>query len=70
MSIAAGQGKLTRAIKNLELNWREAQAQWNDDVARRLGADHVEPLANDSRAAIEAIGQMGQSLLKMKKDCE
>ena len=70
MSIAAGQGKLTRALKNLELNWRETQAHWNDDVSRRVEADHIQPLAADTRASIEAIGQMGQSLLTMKKDCE
>ena len=70
MSIAAGQGKLTRAVKELQVSWRETQANWHDNVSRRLESDHLEPLAADTRAAIEAIGQMGQSLMSMKKDCE
>jgi len=70
MSIAAGQGKLTRAVKDLQVSWRETQTHWTDDVARRLDSEHIEPLTADARGAIEAIGQMGQSLLNMKKDCE
>lgn len=70
MSVSSGQGRLGKAIKDLEADFAEVRRYWNDDVADQFEKNHLAPLVLTGRSAVEAMGHIEQLLLKMKRDCQ
>ena len=50
--------------------WEEAAQHWQDEVARRFDADHWTPLAQRSRAYLEALGTLMDVLETAERDTE
>jgi hypothetical protein len=44
MSLNVGRAKLTGASKQLMLRWEKARLSWDDDRARQLQEEFLEPL--------------------------
>ncbi len=70
MSISAGQGRLAKGLKALRADFAELRRYWNDEVAEQFARNHIDPLALTTRGSIESMGQMGQLLDKMRRECE
>jgi hypothetical protein len=50
--------------------WEEAAQHWQDEVAREFDADHWTPLAQRSRAYLEALGALMDVLEAAERDTE
>ena len=50
--------------------WEEAVPHWQDEVARRFEADHWTPLAQRSRAYLEALRTLMDVLETAERDTE
>jgi hypothetical protein len=70
VSVSSGQGRLGKAIKELQADFADLKRYWNDDVADAFEKNHIAPLVLNGRAAVEAMGHIEHLLLKMKRDCE
>ncbi|MCB9852343.1 MAG: hypothetical protein H6819_04545 [Phycisphaerales bacterium] len=70
MSVSSGQGRLGKAIKDLQSEFAELRRYWNDDVVEQFEKNHLAPLVLTGRSAVEAMGHIEHLLLKMKRDCE
>jgi hypothetical protein len=50
--------------------WEEAARHWQDEVARQFDADHWTPLAQRSRAYLEALSTLLDVLETAERDTE
>ena len=50
--------------------WEEVARHWQDEVARQFDADHWTPLAQRSRAYLEALGTLMDVLETAERDTE
>ena len=57
-------------LRVLDAAWDEAARHWQDEVARRFEADHWTPLAQRSRAYLEALRAMLDVLESAERDTE
>ncbi|HPF39304.1 MAG TPA: hypothetical protein P5081_01070 [Phycisphaerae bacterium] len=70
MSVSSGQGRLGKAIKDLQADYADLRRYWNDDVAEQFEKNHLRPLFLTGKSAIEAMGHIEHLLIKMRRDCE
>jgi hypothetical protein len=70
MGMTDGRARLSKSMKELMLRWAEARMQWDDAAARAFEARFLTPLEMDSRQAVGAMDQMGQTLQQLRRDCE
>lgn len=70
MSVSVGQSRLAKVMKELRADFAEVRRYWSDEVAEQFEKNHIEPLALTTRNAVESLGQMGQILDKMKRECQ
>ena len=57
-------------LRLLGAAWEKAAEHWQDEVARRFGADHWTPLAQVSRAYLDALGTLMDVLETAERDTE
>ena len=57
-------------LRLLAAAWETAAGYWQDEVARQFGADHWTPLAQRSRAYLEALGTLMDVLETAERDTE
>ena len=50
--------------------WQDAAQHWRDEVARQFEADHWAPLAQQSRAYLEALRALMDTLETAERDTE
>jgi hypothetical protein len=50
--------------------WETAAEHWQDEVGRRFGTDHWAPLAQRTRAYLEALGALLDVLETAERDTE
>ena len=70
MSLSGPRARLVRATKELHHRWRHCRADWNDENARRLERELVEPLEQHVRQALQAMEHLESVLHRVKNDCE
>lgn len=69
MGVYTAGTQLTKAAKQLEERWREAQMAWDDPVSRRFEEQYLQPLYADLKTALSAMGQMAALLERIRRDC-
>jgi hypothetical protein len=57
-------------LRLLGAAWEEAAQHWQDEVARQFDADHWAPLAQQSRAYLEALRTLMDVLETADRDTE
>jgi hypothetical protein len=57
-------------LRLLGTAWEGAAQHWLDEVARQFEADHWTPLAQQSRAYLEALGRMMDVLESAERETE
>ena len=70
MGVQDGRATLTKAMKDLLARWADAEAQWNDVMAKNFKKNRLEPMTTDLRSANAAMDQMSQILNQAKRDCQ
>ena len=69
MSIHAAKGALVDALKELNIRWDHAKAQWDDDASRRLAAETIERLTPKVVAACKGIEDLAGLISTARRDC-
>ena len=69
MSVGVGRAKLLGAAKELMLKWEKARLHWNDDKARELQEEFLEPLERTVKSAVSAIERISGVVEKARRDC-
>lgn len=60
----------TDQLRVLEAAWGQAGQYWRDEVARRFGTDHWAPLAQRSRAYLDALSALLDLLETAERETE
>ena len=69
MSVNAACGKLKRASKDLLVRWDETRLLWYDENSRKFEDNHLRPLMAALRTAEIAMGNMDETLGRVRRDC-
>lgn len=69
MSLYESRGNLHKAFKELGQKWLLVKSRWNDEQARTLETDTLEPLERDVRIAGEAMDSMKNIITAARRDC-
>ncbi|MEX2671007.1 MAG: hypothetical protein WD294_02730 [Phycisphaeraceae bacterium] len=70
MSVQSGRAKLTDGLKKLNRAWQEAREDWRDEVGQRFEQEHIQPLHEDTRAALSALGPLAETLQRARAECQ
>lgn len=70
MGVYEGGGQLSKALRQLLVQWEDTRMSWNDAQAREFEAKYLIPLQNDLRNACSAMAHMAAILEKIRRDCE
>ena len=70
MSLYESRGNLQKALKELGLKWLNTKSRWNDEQAKDLEREVLEPLERDVRAAGEAMDSMKAIVSAARRDCQ
>jgi hypothetical protein len=57
-------------LRLLGASWEKAAEYWQDEVARQFSADYWTPLAQRSRAYLDALGALMDVLETAERDTE
>ena len=69
MSLMVGRAKLTQGMKELQMRWERARAQWNDPMADDIEKNVIEPLEPRIRATVSAIEKMHEVMHRARREC-
>lgn len=69
MSLGVGRAKLLGATKDLMVRWEKARLSWNDDLARQMQEEVLDPLERTVKSAVNAIERVGAVVEKARRDC-
>jgi hypothetical protein len=69
MSLSVGRAKLTGASKELMLRWDKARMSWNDDRARQLQEEFLEPVERTVKSAVSAMERVMAVVEKARREC-
>ncbi len=69
MSVRAGRTKLLGMMKDLRVKWDKTKSDWNDPMSRELEKTYMEPLERKIRSAVGDMEQMGDVLVKARREC-
>lgn len=61
--------RLTRAVKKLRDQWREAQQSWDDQNSREFARHHLDPLAPQLTLTLSAVQRLGDVLEQAWREC-
>ena len=70
MSLYESRGNLHKALKELLTKWQYAKTRWNDEQARTVETETLEPLERDVRNAGEAMDSMKMVVSAARRDCQ
>jgi hypothetical protein len=70
MGVYEGRGQLSKAMKQLQMRWQEAQSSWNDAASVQFEKKFLEPLEADLRTAVTAMDHMAAVLVQARRDCQ
>jgi hypothetical protein len=69
MGVHEGTGRLSKAMKDLLIQWEETKQTWDDPVSRGFEQRHLIPLQMDLKMAAAAMGQMSLLLDNIHREC-
>jgi hypothetical protein len=69
MSLNAGAGKLSFALKTLRTRWDHTQLYWKDEVRDEFEANHLKLIEDEVMATLNATNVLSQILLKAEQEC-
>jgi hypothetical protein len=69
-SLIDGAGQLKSAADKLEETWMIARESWDDAVSRSLENEHLEPLLQQVRLALDAIARLNGVLTTACRECQ
>ena len=70
MGLYESRGNIHKAMKDLVLKWQAAKMSWDDEQARTLEREVLEPLERDVRSAGEAMDVMKALVSSARRDCQ
>ena len=65
-----GAGQIKTALDKLEETWSVAKSSWNDSVSQNLEDEHLIPLMDQVRSALDAISRLNAVLVTACRECE
>jgi hypothetical protein len=69
MSLNAGAGKLSFALKTLRTRWDNTQLHWKDEVRDEFDENHLKLIEEEVMATLNATNVLSQLLLKAQQEC-
>jgi hypothetical protein len=60
---------LTHTLKKLRENWEIAKEGWADQVARDFEKNHIVPVEQQSKSAIQGMEKIAEVLRRVRKEC-
>jgi hypothetical protein len=70
MSLEAGRGRLYSALKTIQARWGSTDSNWQDTMKVQFVEQVLNPLEEQTAAALQAIDQMEVLLHLMRRECE
>ena len=69
MSLSAGAGKLSFALKTLRAHWESTQLRWKDDVRHEFEENYLRPIEEELMATLNATNLLSQVLHRAQQEC-
>lgn len=70
MGLYESRGNVHKAMKDLIMKWHVAKLAWDDEQARGVEREVLEPLERDVRSAGEAMDVMKALVSSARRDCQ
>jgi len=70
MNVRGSAAVLAQSMKDLSLEWEQAQVSWRDVKSRDFSEKYLEPLPAYVARAMAAMEELDAILQKVRKDCE
>lgn len=68
-NLQAAAGRLQDALDQLHLAWQRTCEEWRDENSRYIEEELLQPLAEEVKGALPAIGLMSQTLQQAVREC-
>lgn len=68
-NLQAAAGRLQDALDQLQLAWQRTRNEWCDENSRFVEEELLQPLAEEVKGALPAIGLMSQTLQQAVREC-
>jgi len=65
-----GAAHLRDATEELQLAWQHVTEHWDDSVSQNFCQQHLEPIGPSMKMSLDSIGQIGQFIQQMQRECE
>lgn len=69
MSVPSARAKLKDSHRMLLLAWEQATEHWNDPVSEAFYRQHLEPLEQTLRGALNAMDAAHEVLQRVQREC-
>lgn len=69
MSVNDAHARLSKAGRELLLQWNDLRTGWQDEAAENFGCRYIEPLENELRKSAMALEQLAALSAKIKSQC-
>ncbi|MFM7185916.1 MAG: hypothetical protein ACKO4Z_14275 [Planctomycetota bacterium] len=66
--LSSGASKLANALKQLNLKWEAATADWHDVRAKSFHKDHIDPLTPSVKETLDALSRLAEVLDRAIRD--
>ncbi|HEX2972331.1 MAG TPA: hypothetical protein VHP11_08350 [Tepidisphaeraceae bacterium] len=70
MGVYEGRAQLTKAMKQLRLQWTQTTSEWHDTMSKDFEEKHLLTLEMDLKSALSAMDHMATLLQQAHRDCE
>ncbi len=70
MSLPAARTRAEAATKELKRTWQDLLTRWDDDVARSITKNGIEPIDQELSRALEAFERMDGLIRKAMSECQ
>lgn len=69
MSIQSGQAKLSKATKDLAIQWQRVAPNWRDPVGMRFEKEFLGSLEQKVKQASTGMSSLAETLHRLRRDC-
>lgn len=70
MALQDSMGKMSRALKDLQIRWAEVRQHWKDEVAESFEERYLRAWERDFRSTAGQMDSMSVYLQQVRRDCE
>ncbi len=68
-SYTSAAAQLADASDKLEISWARTQDDWNDGNSRNFEENHLKPVLQEIKIALQAIQNFSNVLIQAKRNC-